>query len=405
MLDADILQYEDESRYNSPMIVLKISTGGIRIVNNFINLNSKTVSEPYLMTNMNHLLSRAAGSQYISRLDLAQCYYQVILQPQSRKFTAFQTEIGCFSYKRMPQGLRNAPTTCQKLMQILLRGLHRCAGNLLDDIVIFTKNFEQHLDAVREVLERLRKAGLTANTKKCIFATNELHILGHYLKDSKIYPDPNKTKVMINYLLPRTKAKLKTFLGLSSFFREFIPHYADVAFPMTELTSRGKPDKLTWRPEHQKSFDSLKNALVSRPVLRPPDMTKDFQLWVDASKVAISAILMQNENENENENFPFHGSYIICFGSRKLLPRERNYSVVELELLAIVFGLLKFNDYVWNRRVDVFSDHRPLQWLNSLVKHSQRLAKWSMLIQNYDVRTHFVPGKQQIADAFTRLEE
>ena len=110
---------------------------------------------------------------------------------------------------------------------------------------------------------------------------------------------------MIDYPVPRTKAKLKTFLGLSSYFREFIPHYADVAFPLTELTSTGKPDKLTWRPEHQKSFDYLKNALVSRPVLRPPDMTKDFQLWVDASKVAISAILMQNENETKTKTFLF----------------------------------------------------------------------------------------------------
>ena len=194
---------------------------------------------------------------------------------------------------------------------------------------------------------------------------------------------------------------------MSSFFREFIPHYAEIAFPLTELTGKNKPDKLKWGSQEQIAFDRLKNALVTKPVLRPPDMTKGFQLWVDASRVAISSILMQkdDENENANENTPYRGSYVVCFGSRKLLPRERNYSIIELEILAIVFGLLKFNHYVWNRKVDVYSDHKPLQWLNSLVKHSQRLAKWSMVIQNYDITMHYVPGKQQIADAFARLHE
>jgi len=348
LLDADVIEYDDESRYNSPMIVIQKPTGGIRIVNNFINLNNKTVTEPYLMTNMNQLLARAAGNRFISRLDLSQAFFQIVLHPNSRKYTAFQTEIGGFRYKRMPMGLKNAPATCQKLMNIVLRGLHRCAGSLLDDVVIFSKDFDQHIGHVEQVLKRIKAGGLTANPRKSIFATNELRLLGHYLKDSKVYPDPSKAQVMTEYPVPKTKAKLKTFLGLSSFFREFIPHYAEIAFPLTELTGKNKPDKLKWGSQEQIAFDRLKNALVTKPVLRPPDMTKGFQLWVDASRVAISSILMQkdDENENANENTPYRGSYVVCFGSRKLLPRERNYSIIELEILAIVFGLLKFNHYV-----------------------------------------------------------
>jgi len=405
LLDADILEYDDDSPYNSPMIVVKKPTGGVRIVNNFIQLNNKTLTEPYLMTNMNQLLSRAAGCRYITRIDLCQAFFQVNLHPNSRKYTAFETEIGKMRYKSMAMGLKNAPATCQKLLNKILRGLHRYAGSLLDDIVIFSRDFQQHLNHVEQVLERLRHAGLTANPKKCIFATNELRLLGHYLKDSKIYPDPSKAQVMVEYPMPTTKARLKSFLGLSSFFRNYIPHYAEIAFPLTELTGRNKPDKLKWGNQQQIAFERLKDALLTKPVLRPPDMTKGFQLWTDASKISVSAILMQqdDENENENENTPYQGRYVICYGSRKLLPRERNYSIIELELLAIVFGLLKFNHYVWNRKIDVYSDHKPLQWLNSLVKHSQRLAKWSMIIQNYDITMHYVPGKLQIADAFTRL--
>jgi len=274
LLDADILEYDDESRYNSPMIVIEKPTGGIRIVNNFIKLNSKTVTEPYLMTNMNQLLARAAGCRYITRIDLSLAYFQVILNPNSRKYTAFQTEIGGLRYKRIAMGLKNAPATCQKLMNKILRGLYRYAGSLLDDIVIFSTEFEQHLNHVEQVLKRLRDAGLTANPKKCIFASNELRLLGRHLKDCKVYPDPTKVQVMTEYPVLTTKAKLKSYLGLTSFFRSYIPHYAEIAFPLTELTAKNKPDKLKWGTQEQIAFERLKQALLTKPVLRPPDMTK-----------------------------------------------------------------------------------------------------------------------------------
>jgi len=130
---------------------------------------------------------------------------------------------------------------------------------------------------------------------------------------------------MTEYPVPTTKAKFKTYLGLTSFFREFIPHYAEIAFPLAELTAKNKPDKLKWGTQKQIAFERLKQALLTKPVLRPPDMTEGFQLWTDASKIAVSATLMQKDdkNENENENTPYQGSYVICYGSRKLLPLEK----------------------------------------------------------------------------------
>ena len=308
--------------------------------------------------------------------------------------------MGKFVYASMPQGLKNAPATCQKAMNIILRGLHRFAGSLLDDVVVFDHDFDLHLGHVRQVLERLRDAGLTANVGKCIFAENRLKILGHLLENGKIYPDPDKIKAVAEMQTPRTKSQLKSVLGFFGYFRDYVPHYAEIAFPLSELTAKSKPQKLNWTSEQQNAFDKLRSALTSKPVLRPPDMSKDFQLYVDSSKISVSAILMQKEDANEDEI-----GHVICYGSRKLLPRERKYPIVELELLALVYGVLRYKHYIYGKKVDVFSDHQPIKWMNSLVKHNCRIARWALLIQDFDLTIHHVPGTHQLADVLTRLDD
>jgi len=288
---------------------------------------------------------------------------------------------------RMPQGLKNAPSTAQKLINMILRGLHRFAGSLIDDIVIFSMHFDDHLNHVRQVLERLRDAGLTANTNKCQFAENKLLVLGHFLENGRIYPDQGKVKAVLEWPVPRTKTELKSFLGLAGFFRQYISHFATIAFPLTELVKKGSPERLKWTETEQEAFDGLRRALTSRPVLKPPDMTKDFQLFVDSSRVANSAILMQTGDANDNPV-----GHVICYASRKLLLRERLYPIVELELADICFGLLKFKHYVYGKHVDVYSDHAPLRYLNSLSKHSSRLARYNTIIQEFDITPHHISG-------------
>jgi len=219
----------------------------------------------------------------------------------------------------------------------------------------------------------------------------------------KIYPQPTKLQVVANYPVPKTKPQLKRFLGLTGYFREFIPHYATIAFPLSELTGKAKPEKLQWGADQQHAFETLRLVLMSKQVLQPPNMDKDFHLWVNASTVAVSAILMQKDDGKEDDDT--HIGHVICYGSKKLLLREHLYPIVELEILAIVFGILKFKHYVWGKKIHCWSDHKPLLFLNSLVKHSSRLAKWAMLIQEYDIEMHHVPGNMQVADALTRLDE
>ena len=399
MVANGIIEYNDNTAWNSPLIIVKKADGGIRLVNNFINLNRKTVNEQYVMTNAEELLCRVAGGQYLTKIDLVKSFLQIPLAKESQKYTGFHTPFGNFTYKMMPMGLRTAPFTAQRLVDRVLRGTHKYAGSLIDDILVYSKDFDEHLHHVSDVLDRLRRARLTANVKKCHFASSRIKILGHVVDNGLICPDDDKVAVIASWPRPRNKTQLRSFLGLVNFVRSYVPNYAAIAFPLTELLGRKKPDKLLWGDSEQRSFDQLRNALMSKPALHPPNPNKDYKLYCDSSRTAISCILAQSSDEEGK------GDHILAYASRKLVERERKYPITELELMSIVYGLLKFHHYLYAKKVTVLTDHRALQWLNSLVKHSPRLARWSMIIQNYDVTTAYISGKQQPADALNRLSE
>jgi len=292
----------------------------------------------------------------------------------------------------MPMGFTGAPNTCQKMVNINLRGTHRFAGSLMDDILVYSRDFESHLKHTEDVLGHIKQAGLTVNAKKCTFATNNLRLFGHWLENGTISPDPEKVKVLAEWPIPKTKSQLKSFLGLCGFFRDYIEHYAAIAYPLSDLLGKRKLDKIIWKPEHHQSFVTLKTVLMSKPILRPPDMSKEFIIMADSSRTTASAIFMQRTGEES----PAY--YTISYASRKLLPNQTRYPVIELELLAIIFALTKFRHYIYGRPITIYSDHRPLVWLNSLVKHFSRLARWALLIQEYDIIMKYIKGEQQLAD-------
>ena len=393
-----IIQYDPNAKWNSPLIIIKKPDGRIRLVNNFIRLNAKTINEQYTMSRPEELVNRVAGSKYISRIDLRSAYWQCLLSPESQKYTAFETPFGKYSYCRMAMGLKCSSATCQRLIDRVLKGAHRYACSLIDDILIHSMDFDTHVRHVTDVLNRLRAAGLTANESKCIFATNSITIFGHEVIDGRIYPDKQKTATVAAWPIPKTKSQLRSFIGLTNYFRAYIERYAAKAYPLTQLLAKYKPTNLKWGPEQQKAFDEMKTALTSRPVLRPPQMDKEMILMADAAKTTVSAILMQcGDSPNEPNR-------VIAYASRQLLKREQNYATIEKELLALVFGLIKFRYYIQSRPVRLLTDHRPLEWLNSLMKHSARLARWILVIQEFDIKTEYIRGDKQLADALTRRE-
>jgi len=400
MLQNGVIKIDGNTKYCSPIVIVKKPNNEIRICHNFINLNRKTVDEKYGMTNPAELLSRVAGAKILTRLDMKSMYFQLLISAESQTYTGFQTPEGAtYSYVSMPQGLKGAPSTCQRLMNNLLRGTHKYCGTLIDDVIVHSMNFEEHLVHLREVLDRLKFAGLTLNRRKCVVATNHLKLFGHILNDGRLTPDEDKVQVIKTWPVPKTKRELKSFVGLTGFFRQYIPRYAQIAFPLTEMLKNDSPNKLKWGQQQQQAFDTLRQTLMRKPVLRAPDPSKPYDLMVDSSKVALSAILLQTENDESDTR------YAIAFASRKLSPSERRRPIIELEVMAIIFGLKKYEQWIYNRPVSVFSDHRPLQWLNSLVKHSPKLARFALILQSYNITTTYVPGHLQVADCLTRLTD
>ena len=211
MLAENIIQMDDETCWNNPLIVVKKPTGDVRIVHNFIPLNAKTINKPYPMQDVKSIVNRVANAKLLTKIDLNRSFFQIPLNPKSQPYTGFCTPWGYYSYKVLPMGLKCASFSCQKLLEKVIRGAHDHACVLVDDLTVFSKDFESHLKHVRDILVRLRKANLTANVRKCLFATNEMTLFGFHVRDGQITPDQDKIKAVADWKRPQNKKELRSF--------------------------------------------------------------------------------------------------------------------------------------------------------------------------------------------------
>jgi len=390
---------ESQSSYSAPLIVIKKpNNNGIRLVNNFVKLNEITERDRYPMPDCAELLRKAAGAKYVSTLDLKDFYWQVPISEDSRKYTAFQTPWGSMEWCVMAQGLRGAPSTAQRLIDKLLRGASKYANSLQDDIIIHTTDFDGHLIALRDVLTRLRRAGLTANVRKCSLLRESMELFGHHLCRGEITPSDKKVEVIKNLTKIETKKKLMSFLGLCNYYSNHIDSYAEIAFPLTELLKKKVPNNIQplWNEIHAAALNKLKDALISKPVLRAPDASRPFILQTDACQQAVAAALCQRDDLDRE--------FVIGYASRKLLPREQNYSTIELEALAVKFGIEKFEQFIWGRKVLLQTDHKPLTFVKTMMNHNSRLARWGLFFQKWDLDTTWRQGcNHSNVDGLSRL--
>lgn len=387
------------SPWNSPLLLVrkKIDNSGIqkfRIVVDFRALNEVTINEFHPLPNITEILDQLGQSQLFTVLDLSNGFYQIKMEKDSRELTAFSTNQGHWHFKRMIQGMKTSPGTFQRVMNSALAGLIgiKCLV-YLDDIIVYGKNLYDHNEKLTEVFERLRLANLKLQPDKCNFLQRECVYLGHVISKDGIKPDERKVKSVIEFPVPTTVKNIKSFLGLSGYYRKFINSYSAIAKPLTNLLKRDI--KFTWSDECQKSFDTLKKALCSEPILKYPDFTKPFLLTADASNKALGAILSQGEI---GQDLP------ICFASRTLNKSESNYSTTELECLAIIFGVKQFRPYLYGRKFIIISDHRPLTWLFNLKNPLSKLARWRIQLEEYDYEIRYKPGVQNSnVDALSRM--
>ena len=295
----------------------------------------------------------------------------------------------------MPFELCNARATFQRAMEGMLEGLDQSSA-YVDDILTHSKSFEEHLDDLEQVFICLRKENLKAKPKKCKFGFRETKFLGFIISKEGLKVDPTKTDAMRNYPAPTKSKDVKKFLGLASYYRKFIEKFSDTAEPLTKLT-RGRA-KFEWNEICQKSYEKLKNALITAPVLIYPDFKKRFRITTDASDVGISAILSQVDE--------FGNDRPICYASRTLQAAERNYHTTEKELLAIVWGLERFRPYVFGVEFDLITDHQALTYITDLRKSNSRINRWRLSITEYSYKFAHKPGVLNTnADALSRMFE
>ena len=382
------------SEWAAPIVVVK-KDGNIRLCVDYRRLNSVTAVDAYPMPRADELIDQLGKAKYITTLDLARGYWQVPMSDQDKGKTAFTTPKGLYQFNVMPFGLSGASATFQRMMDGLLRGLESFTSAYIDDIIIFSETWEDHIKHVREVLERLRKGKLKAKMKKCRFGMRECHFLGHVVGNGNLRPEPEKIRAVEQFPKPTTKKQIRGFLGLTGYYRKFIGDYARIALPLTDLTKKSLPDKVKWSEECERAFNTLKEVLCKSPILRNPDFTKTFFLQTDASDRGLGAVLSQLDDEGKD--------HPVAYYSRKLLPREERYSTVEKECLAIKLGVEAFRVYLLGRKFVIQTDHRSLIWLDRLKEKNARLTRWSLSLQPYMFTvTHRAGAANGNADALSR---
>ena len=383
MIKHDLIE-PSSSPYCSPSVVVKKKDGTYRYCIDFRAINGISIFDSEPIPRPDDLFQEIANqSMYLTKIDLSKGFWQIPMSEASKPLTAFSTEKGLYQFKVMPFGLQGAPATFSRLMRKVTNGLPNVV-NYLDDCLLFTKTWEDHIKGLEGLLSRFRSAGLTARPSKCLVAFQEIEFLGHKIGKGSISPTIDKVEAIVNASLPETKKEMRSFLGLASFYRRYVPNFSALACSLTDATRKGEPNKIVWTDARTKAFANLKNALASQPVLRLPDWDKPFCLRTDASNQGIGAILMQ---EYEDGMFP------VIYLSRKLLPSEMNYSTVEKECLSLVWSIKKLNTYLCGRQFTVETDHAPLLHLQKSKSENGRLMRWALLLNEYRFRLKSVPGK------------
>ena len=392
MLERNVIR-PSQSPWASPIVLVKKKDGTLRFCVDYRRLNAVTKLDVFPLPRIDDTLDLLSQTKYFTTLDLASGYWQVEMCESDREKTAFTTYSGLYEFNVMPFGLCNAPATFQRLMELVLTGLtQKSCMVYIDDILVFRKTFEEHLIHLRQVFDRLRRVGLRLKPKKCSFVRDRVEYLGHVVSENGVEVDPVKTRAVHNFPQPHDLKSLRSFLGLASYYRRYVPNFSKVAGPLHILTRKETP--FDWSPSCQEAFDQLKQLLTKALVLAFPNFAKDFRLETDASGAGLGAVLSQ---ELEGKIRP------VAYASRTLQPHERNYGATELEGLGVVWTVKHFRPYLYGHHCDVFTDHVALKSLLSTPQPSGKLARWGLAIQELDLNIKYRPGKTNLnVDSLSR---
>jgi len=398
LLDQGIIS-ESFSLWQSPIIlVAKKNSQTPRFVVDLRGLNSRTIPISFPLPTLETVLDTMADHHpsYFSALDLKSGYWQVLLDPETAHKTTFVTTDGAYHFNRLPFGACNAAPTFQKLLQTVFRSsLYKNLLVYIDDLLVFSGSFDEHLVHLQEVFDKLQEANLRLHPEKCYFAKPQVKFLGHILSSSGVAVDPDKVEKIKIFPRPSSVTQLRQFMGICNFYRRFVKGYAKIASPLNELLR--KDVTFLWTTACEESFQTLKTALMVTPTLAFANMQKPFHLSTDASATAIGYILSQIDDNGRDVP--------LEFGGRALRPAETRFMVTEIEGLALVEAIRHFRPYLVNNHFHIYTDHISLKWLQDIRASTGRLARWSLLLQGFNFTIHYRPGKANTAaDALSRME-
>lgn len=394
MLEKDVVE-PSYSAWCSPVLIVKKPNGENRLCLDSRQLNKVTKRDSYPLPRVSAIIDNLKNARYLSTIDLKSAFWQIPLDDNSKEKTAFAVNgRGLFQFKVMPFGLVNASQSQQRLMDILFQSHEDKIWAYLDDIIVCSETFEEHIKLLRQVTATLKRANLTINLSKCKFARSSLRYLGYIIDQDGLRTDPEKVSAILKFPRPKNVTELKRFIGLASWYRRFVKNFSLIAAPLHNLTKGNTKRTFVWPQEAEEAFISLKTLLTTTPVMSCPDYSKPFMIQCDASNEGIGAVLCQKTEDSEQA---------VAFLSRKLTDTEQRYSASERELLSVVYAIEKFRPYIDGVHFTVVTDHSALQWLHKMKDPHGRLARWAMKLQQFSFDIIHRPGKvHTVPDALSR---
>ena len=393
MLKNDIIE-ESQSNWSSPCILVPKHDGGFRFCTDFRKVNDKTKSDSFPIPRIADCIDQIGNAKFVSTFDMLKGYWQVPLTQRAREISAFVTPSGLYQYKVMPFGMKNAPATFQRMVNKLVRDIDGCEG-YIDDVVIFSDNWSDHIRQIERFFQIMREAKLTINLMKSEFGKATVKYLGHIVGQGQVRPLDAKIQTIVKYPIPTSRKELARFLGMAGYYRNFCLNFSEIAAPLTNLLS--KKVKFVWTDDCQLAFDKVKLLLQKSPVLKSPDYEKPFKLIIDSSDVGTGSVLVQEASDGLD--------HPVSYFSKKFLKYQKNYSVVEKETLGLVLALEHFDVYLGSTpfKIKVYTDHNPLTFLRTMKNKNQRLVRWSLALQEYNLEIQHIPGSENVvADALSR---
>ena len=387
LLEKGLIQ-PSSSPFCSPVLLVQKKDGSWRMCIDYRALNKITIKNRFPIPRIDDVLDKLQGSACFSRIDLKSGYHQIRILPSDVHKTAFRTSFGLYEFLVMPFGLTNAPATFNRMMDRIFRSHRAFVGTFFDDIIVFSQDEESHRKHLMVVFEELRRNRLVINGKKSEFFMEEIHFLGHIVSKDGVRMDPAKIEAIQSWPDPKTVHEVRSFMGLSSYYRRYIRHFAEFASPLHALTKKNVVFR--WTTKEIEAFQKLKEKLTTGPVLILPDLQKSFLVMCDACGNSIGAVLQQD-------------GHVVAYESRVLSDPEKILQIYEKELLAVIHALSSWKHYLLGADFTVQTDHQTLRYFLTQTKLSEKHMRWANFLSMFHFQIVHVDGKKNVvADALSR---